>query len=138
MVIRVPALCLLDAVLVSFDVVSLFTNIPVDLAIRIAGDRLRDDSSLSDRSSLSPKEVETLLSFCINATYLAYREDFFQQTFGTAIGSPVSVTVADLVMEDVEQEPCPPTISLHPSGRDMWTTLALPSLLTKSTVSMTT
>jgi len=43
MVIRVPALCLLDAVLVSFDVVSVFTNVPVDLAIRIAGDRLRDD-----------------------------------------------------------------------------------------------
>ena len=27
----------------------------------------------------------------------------YQQTFGTAMGSPVSVTIANLVMEDVKE-----------------------------------
>jgi hypothetical protein len=34
-----------DQVLVSFDVVSLFTNIPVDLAIKVATKRLRQDAT---------------------------------------------------------------------------------------------
>lgn len=38
------------------------------------------------------------MDFCLSATYL---DNFHQQTFGTAMGSPLSVTVADLVMEDV-------------------------------------
>ena len=38
--------------LVSFDVVSLFTKIPVDLAIEVAKKRLREDASLEKRTSL--------------------------------------------------------------------------------------
>ena len=38
---------------------------------------------------------------CLNATYFAYQGTFYQQTFRTAMGSPVSVTVANLMMEDV-------------------------------------
>ena len=106
----------LNTLLVSFDVTSLFTNVPVDLAVKIAGDRLTNDPSLADRSSLSPTEIQTLLSFCLNATYLAYRGEFFQQTFGTAMGSPVSVTVADLVMEDVEQR----ALSTYHSPPPFW------------------
>ena len=38
--------------LVSFDVVSLFTKIPVDLAVKVAEERLREDASLRQRTSL--------------------------------------------------------------------------------------
>ena len=47
-------------------------------------------------------EVVNLLRFCFNATYLSYQNEYYQQTFGTAMGSPVSVTVANIVMEYVE------------------------------------
>jgi hypothetical protein len=43
-----------DQELVSFDVVSLLTNIPVDLAIKAATKRLRQDASLLQRTSLDP------------------------------------------------------------------------------------
>ena len=93
--------------LVSFDVVSLFTNVPVERAKQIAYDRLLTDRSLPDRTTLTPKQVTDLLDFCLNATYiiiLSYSGKFYKQTFGTAMDSPVSVTVANsnLVMEDVE------------------------------------
>ena len=90
-------------ILVSFDVVSLFTKVPADLAVRVAHERLSADSSLAERTSLSTEQVVNLLKSCLDATYLAYRGEFYQQTFGTAMGSPVSVTVANLVMEDVEE-----------------------------------
>ena len=88
-----------DENLVYFSVVSLFTNVPVDLAAHAANDQLHHDSSLADHTGLSPDQVTSLLRFCLNATYLAYSGKFYKQTFGTAMGSPVSVTVADLVTE---------------------------------------
>ena len=97
--------------LVSFDVVSLFTKVPVDLAVKGAHERLSMDTSLIERTSLSADQVVKLLRFCLDATFLAYRGDFYQQTFGTAMGSPVSVTVANLIMEDVEQR----ALSSYPS-----------------------
>ena len=45
-----------------------------------------------------------LLEFCLSATFLSFRGGIYQQTFGTAMGSPVSVTIANLVMEDVEEK----------------------------------
>ena len=89
--------------LVSFDVISLFTKVPVDLAARVAHERLVADTSLVERTSLSPDKVMTLLKFCHGATYLSYKGEAYQQTLGTAMGSPVSVTIANLVMENVEQ-----------------------------------
>ena len=91
-----------DDLLVSYDVVLLFTNVPVELACRVARERLQLDLDLADRTSLTVDEVISLLEFCLSATYLAFRGAFYQQVFGTAMGSPVSVTVANLVMEDME------------------------------------
>ena len=96
----------------SFDVTSLFTNVPVGLTCQVAKDKLIADTSLGDRTGLSPPQVVTLLQFCLNA----YQGQFYQQSFGTAMGSPVSVTVANLVMEDVEQR----TLSTYSHPPPFW------------------
>ena len=75
----------------------LFTNIPTDLAISVARRRLMTDDTLTDRTNLTIDSLVSLLEFCLNATFLTFRDTHYQQTFGTAMGSPVSVTIANLV-----------------------------------------
>ena len=91
-----------DQMLVSFDVVSLFTKIPVDLAIKVATNRLRYDDSLWQRTSLPLEDITDLLSFCLNTTQFVFEGTYYKQVFGTAMGSPVSAVIANLVMEDIE------------------------------------
>ena len=64
--------------LVSFDVVSLFTMVSVNLAAKVARECLTADQSLVDCTALSPDEVAGLLEYCLGATYLSYRGEVFQ------------------------------------------------------------
>ena len=59
--------------------------------------------ALVSMSKLTVDNIILLLDMCLSATYLQFQQECYQQTHGTAMGSPVSVTVANLVMEDVEQ-----------------------------------
>ena len=95
---------------------SLFTKIPTNLAVQIARQRLQDDSSPPARTSLTPSEIVSLLELCLNATYFAFRNIYYQQIHGTAMGSPVSVLAADLVMEDIESR----ALSTYPQPPKFW------------------
>ena len=92
-----------DEILVSFDVVSLFTCIPTGLAVQVARRRVESDLSLPERTDLSVDDIVGLLSLCLDVTFLSFREKVHQQVHGTAMDSPVSVVVAKLVMEDVKE-----------------------------------
>ena len=56
-----------DEILVSFDVVSLFTNVPIDEACNIAKERLLLDNTLHLRTTLSPENIYDLLKLCLTA-----------------------------------------------------------------------
>ena len=89
-------------ILVSFDVISLFSKIPVDLAIKVAQERLYKLQNLNELTKWSVNDICNGLQICLEATYLTFRKINFKQIFGTAMGCQVSVVVANLVMEDVE------------------------------------
>ena len=95
-----------------FDVVSLFTKVPIELAIYVARERLQEDNTLDDRTALSINDIIQLLEFCLKATYFSFRGQYYQQIFGTAMGSLMSVIVAYMVMENIEQRAL--TSFLHP------------------------
>ena len=86
------------------------------ISIQVAHQRLLDDTSLTSHTSLTTDEITTLLEFCLNATYSTFRNSLYQQVHGTAMGSPVSVVVADLVMEDVESR----ALTTFPSPPRFW------------------
>ena len=45
-----------------------------------------------------------VLEFCLKSTEFEFRGKYYEQIHGTTMGSPVSVVVANLVMEDLEQK----------------------------------
>ena len=50
-------------IMVSFDVESLFTNVPIDAAVQAALQNLENDPSLVDRTTLTPAQIADLLTF---------------------------------------------------------------------------
>ena len=92
-----------DEIMVSFDVVALFTSIPVDLALQIVCEKLQQDATLTDRTVISVTNIMKLLDFVLKNSFFTYEQENYQQTFGCAKGSPVSATIANLVMEYIEE-----------------------------------
>ncbi|XP_077986089.1 uncharacterized protein LOC144440576 [Glandiceps talaboti] len=91
-----------DEELRSYDVTALFTSVPIDKALDVILHRLQEDTTLNQRTSLSPSQVVKLLSVCLKCTYFVYDCVFFQQIHGAAMGSPVSPIVCNLYMEQLE------------------------------------
>ena len=83
---------------------SLFTKVPIDLSLQIIDRRLREDNTLSDRTTLDPPTITTLTELCLRTTYFQYSDKFFEQKDGAAMGSPLSPVVANIFMEEFENE----------------------------------
>ena len=60
--------------MVSFDVGSLFTNVPIEGAVQTALWKLESDSTLADRTTLTPVQIADLLDFVLRSTYFQYNE----------------------------------------------------------------
>ena len=57
-----------EEMLVSFDVLSLFTNVPIQEAVQVVKKKLKEDQSLPSRTLLTPKRITELLEICLITT----------------------------------------------------------------------
>ena len=89
-----------DESMVSFDMKSLFTNVPVDEALEVVHKGLMEDDTLMDRTGLAPQQVTQL---CLRTTYFKFQGSYYEQTDGAAMGSSVSSVVANIYMEMFEE-----------------------------------
>ena len=88
-----------------------------DLSLEIAQQTLEADETLSDWTTVPIDNITSLLSICLGATYF-YQGSVYQQIYGMAMGLPVSVLIATLVMEYVKTEHISGGKSAF--GSDMW------------------
>ncbi|BHF58908.1 hypothetical protein SprV_0100186300 [Sparganum proliferum] len=89
-----------DEVMVSFDVVSLFTSIPKELAMEVINDLL-DRKYDEEGNSFKWKHVMELLDYCLR-TYFTFNGQIYEQIQGTPMGSPISGYLTEAVMQELE------------------------------------
>lgn len=87
--------------LISLDVTSLFTNVPIELALQCIEDRWNE---IEPHTLLPKDEFCKGVRLCLESTYFVHRGQFFKQIEGVAMGSPISPIVANLVMEKLESD----------------------------------
>ena len=58
--------------LVSFDVTSLFTQVPLDLAIQVLEVKLHEDQSLIERTSIPVPQIVFLTDLCLRSTFFRF------------------------------------------------------------------
>ncbi|XP_076655132.1 uncharacterized protein LOC143360299 [Halictus rubicundus] len=78
-----------EDLLVSFDVKSLFTNVPITDSIEIIKNKI-------------PENLIPLVKHCLTSTYFLFQDTYYKQISGAAMGSPISPIIADIYMEDLE------------------------------------
>ena len=77
-------------ILVSFDVVSLFTNVPLQQA-------------LSHLQEIFSEDIINLFRHSLTTTYFQWNQTFYEQKDGVAMGSPLSPVIANFYMEKFEE-----------------------------------
>ena len=87
---------------VSFGVKSLFTSIPLQLALDCTGTLLQHTANDTPLPLPNDKTMD-LLKLCLESTFFQYNGRHYKQLHGTAMGSPVSVVVAEIVMQHIEK-----------------------------------
>jgi hypothetical protein len=89
--------------LVSFDVISLFTNVPVEEVLQVIRNKLGTNSSFPEHSPLQVEDVLELLDICLKFMDFQFEDKFYQQKEGMAIGNSLSPVVSNIFMEYSEE-----------------------------------
>jgi hypothetical protein len=71
--------------LVSFDIVSLFTNVPVEEVLHVIRNILNTCPSFPERAPLQVEDVMEPLDVCLTTTYFLFEDKFYQQKEGMAM-----------------------------------------------------
>ena len=81
--------------MVSFDVESLFTNIPLEECVNLAVEYI---SKGNPDLRLTTTELRNLFNFATAQTHFLFKGSFFDQIDGVAMGSPLAPVLANLYM----------------------------------------
>ena len=98
-----------DCTMASFDVKSLFTNIPLTETIEISVNNLyTNDNDII--SGLNKNQMKSLVSLAANDCMFLFNDKFYVQVDGCAMGSPIGPTLANIFLSHYEKiwlQECP-------------------------------
>lgn len=97
-----------NCTMASFDVKSLFTNIPLDETVNICVEQLFKNCNLVN--GYNKKDFHKLLSLAVKDSLFTFNNEIYKQTDGVAMGNPLGPTLANAFLAYYEStwiENCP-------------------------------
>lgn len=88
-----------DEVMVSFDVTSLYTNVPISDTLNIINNLINADQQFSTKTKIPPVDFMQLVESVLTKTWFSYNNKIYTQTDGVAMGGPASSVVAEIYMQ---------------------------------------
>ena len=96
----------------SFDVTSLYTNIPIIDTLNIIKDYVHSDDQFARKMAIPQDKFLDLVNLALTTTWYTFSFQFYQQTDGVAMGGPASSTTAEIYMRAHESTAI--SMALHP------------------------
>ena len=90
-----------NIILITIDVKSLYTNIPNDQGIQACLDMLKDHNTLTSELE---QHITNILTHILTKNAFTFNDEHFLQIHGTAMGSPMAPTYANIFMAVLEKE----------------------------------
>ena len=85
-----------DFFMASFDIDSLFTNVPLDETIDIAVNKLFGRKKKYE--GFSKEQFRKLLSLAVKNSFFLFNDTYYEQLDGAAMGSPLGPTIANIFL----------------------------------------
>ena len=91
-----------DDIMVSFDVTSLYKNIPIIDMLNIIKDYVNNDDQFTRKTAIPQDKFLDLVHLVLTTTWYTFNSQFYQQTDGVTMGGPASPTTAEIYMQAYE------------------------------------
>ena len=91
--------------MVSFDVVSLFTSVPLDFTIELILKKVYDENLIETK--LKRDDLKRLLEMCTKQVHFSFDGKIYRQVNGVAMGSPLGPVIANIFMVELEKRLIP-------------------------------
>ena len=86
--------------MVSFDVTSLFTNVPLDYTIDVILKKIYREKKI--KTKLTRQEMKQLLNLCTKDMHFTFNNKTYKQNDGASMGNPLGPVIANIFMTELE------------------------------------
>jgi len=105
-----------DSIIATLDVSSMYTNIPHEEGIKAVRNRLYTQNPNSENMKLPPGALSDLIKTVLTKNYFQFSDRMYHQIQGTAMGTRMAPSYANLFMADLEER----LLANYPTQPKLW------------------
>ena len=98
----------------------MFTSIPLHIAFQIVQERAENDEEWKANTNFSVPTLIILLKLCLENTPFMWKEEYYMMIYGTSMGNILSMFIAGIIMEYIDNKVNNAVISKTLPPNKMW------------------